>query len=123
MSEPLPISIRVYDNVNKVFSAVEFGVTLFDHTVVQRFTGLVDKNGAPIYEGDLVNFTIRGVVHGPEADYEKAAEVWYDTEIASFCFGRFKDGTGDDFSYTMLDRVDPKSFEVVGNIFDGVIKK
>jgi uncharacterized phage protein (TIGR01671 family) len=122
MGNTLPILLRIYDSVTKTFRVEAYGAALTNIVITQRFTGLVDKNGREIYEGDLVDFTIPDITHGPETDYEKAAEVWYDNEIAAFCFGRYKDGSGMDFSYTMLDCIDSKSFEIVGNIFQGVTK-
>ncbi len=88
-----------------------------DRFIFNQFIGLLDKNGQKIYEGDIINFEIYGITHGPERDYIKNAEVYYDEKIASFCFEKF---SGENFNYTyqMIDRIDEKTLEIVGNIFE-----
>ena len=84
---------------------------------VMQFIGLKDRNNQEIYEGDIINFETYGIPHGPERDFIKNVEVYYDEKIASFCFGRFN---SEDYEYTyqMTDRIDEKTIEVVGNIFE-----
>ncbi len=89
--------------------------------VIQQFIGLKDINNIDIYEGDLVNFTIRGFNHGPETEYIKKSTVIWDEELLCWSFG--------EPGYSICgDNIDVKSFEVVGNIFQeekikkGVIK-
>jgi uncharacterized phage protein (TIGR01671 family) len=83
-----------------------------DEYVVQQFTGLKDKNGKDIYEGDMLNFSINNTVELGDADIMdyKNQDVHYSEEYASFMFG--EDG------FTPLDRIIMTSIEVVGNIFE-----
>ena len=86
-----------------------------DKFEIQQFTGLKDKNGKEIYEGDITNSIKRGVAHGPEREYIKEAEVWYSTEDLQYVFGKYCNN-GYAWHYSMAD--DLFDFEVVGNIFE-----
>ena len=80
--------------------------------VLQQFTGLLDKNKDEIYEGDIVKFDISGVPHGPEREVGEIGEVWFDEEFGCWSFGKKACG------YSLFDRLDKKSLEVIGNIFE-----
>lgn len=126
-----PIKFRVWDKKRKNFlhnleqfwdliiadGSLSFlgGNRLDDDFSVQQFTGLLDKNGKEIYEGDLVNFYTPGHPHGPEReDYEKR-EVWYCPDSAAFLFDKYYyDG------WHGYPAWDIKGLEVVGNIFESL---
>lgn len=83
----------IYIKRHKYLSAI------VDASTVCQFTGLTDKNGAPIYEGDIV-------MH-KDNNAERRGDINWDSKAAAFCFGQ-------DF----LVHYHSEDMVVVGNKFD-----
>ncbi len=119
------IKFRVWDNTIHSFVSQDtlkeiFGLDLFNISqnskkyTIQQFTGVLDKNGKEIFEGDL----IKNNSHNNEI-----CEIGYFTDIyASFGY-RGIDCKGD--FYHLHSYKSGKDFEVIGNIFENpeLIKK
>ena len=84
-----------------------------DSDTVGQFTGLTDKNGRKIFEGDIIHLEYSQVFFGGEYFGEYTAEVSY----KEGCF--ITDGTnnGDEIE-TPLSGFDNDEVEIIGNIHD-----
>lgn len=94
------------------FNLKEIPLGLYDGTFDQQFTGLQDKGGKDIYEGDIVKYKYYDSFSN--SFYESSGEVIFKTGVD--CYNNLSGGW--EVTFGERTKYINKNCEVIGNIFE-----
>ncbi len=128
MNKPREIKFRAWNGKNKEFvyevlcCGEDINSVLNSKTsglIFQQFTGLHDKNGKEIYEGDI----LKDPAHYPNG-YQHSLNnqtgvAYYDTELGGwYITNNLTDGKHETPNPQTLQLATAKNYEVIGNIYE-----
>ena len=104
-----PIDKQIIENENFDIEGSPFSMH-FSEGVLMQYTGLKDKNGKEIYEGDIIKMTEGLNVN----DWPTEGEIVYN--VSSFVMRTFL--KEDMILHLSLNLHDGTKFEIIGNVFE-----
>lgn len=114
------VGIEIYQNMIGSIKPVIRPTAIYDNAIIMQCTGLKDKNGKLIYEGDIIKYA--------EFDWTDFSFKDWETEIAQVVWGNTYDNYYPAFDLKDTDFDGTNSFaylfnegwtiEVIGNIYE-----